>query len=182
MSTQILRNRTANRSSSHLRCFCIFSGWLFEKYLKSHDVTQIANVPGRHQDKLTLGKRADYRVLHGSRGTWSACLCCAILTPWDKNPAGRALSTNYIKFTRSAPVLTVKISSYISTTFSFSGFLEAEDFRSSPPFFSVWAMLDTLKRPRDKKQKAKAKARNLELSSRDIYSLLQPWKMSSLHQ
>lgn len=76
--------------------------------------------------------------------------------PREKNPAGRALSTNYIKFTRSALGLTVKISSYINTTFSFSGFLEAEDFRSSPPFFSVWAMLDTLKRSRDQGKKKKS--------------------------
>lgn len=77
--------------------------------------------------------------------------------PWEKNPAGRALSTNYINLTRSALVLTVKISSYISTTFSFSGFLEAEDFRSSPPFFSVWAMLDSLKRSGDQREKKKKK-------------------------
>lgn len=37
--------------------------------------------------------------------------------------------------------LTMKISSYISTTFSFSGFLEAEDFRSKPPLFSTCAMV-----------------------------------------
>lgn len=37
--------------------------------------------------------------------------------------------------------LTMKISSYISTTFSFSGFLEAEDFRSKPPRFSTCAMI-----------------------------------------
>lgn len=40
-----------------------------------------------------------------------------------------------------APGLTMKISSYISTTFSFSGFLEAEDFRSKPPRFSTCAMV-----------------------------------------
>lgn len=86
-----------------------------------------------------------------------------------KESSRQSLSTNYIKLTRSALVLTVKISSYISTTFSFSGFLEAEDFRSSPPFFSVWAMLDSLKRSGDQgeKKKKRKKLKNLELSSRD---------------
>lgn len=90
-------------------------------------------------------------------GELEVCAYAVQFLPWEKNPAGRALSTNYIKLTRSALVLTVKISSYISTTFSFSGFLEAEDFRSSPPFFSVWAMLDSLKRSGDQREKKKKK-------------------------
>lgn len=38
----------------------------------------------------------------------------------------------------------MKISSYIRTTFSFKGFLLAEDFRSNPPFFSACAMVYNL--------------------------------------
>lgn len=37
-------------------------------------------------------------------------------------------------------ILTEKMSSYISTTFSFKGFLEEDVLLSSPAFFSIWDM------------------------------------------
>jgi len=95
LSTKIPRSKRANRSSSQLRCLCIFSGLFFEKVLKSRGILQITNGPGRHQDNVTLRKRA----LHASRRASSVCGYAVQPLPWEKNPPCRALSTNYTKKT-----------------------------------------------------------------------------------
>lgn len=68
--------------------------------------------------------------------------------------------------------LTMKISSYIRTTFSFSGFLEAEDFRSKPPLFSTCAMV---------RESVKTKPESvLELLSKILETLLKHLLMGNL--